>query len=157
MNQIITIGIATALSLGVALPVFAAGTTTLTGAVAVSPEIHTTHVSPTTASTTGRVTTNKTHPRLMRGTLKLNADSSLVLTVSGVEYTISVSNSTVVLNRLRKSAKLTDFSTGDSVRVYGAVKGTSITAQIIRDTTIPVIVKSSITTKHPTRSTSTHN
>ncbi len=61
---------------------------------------------------------------------------SLVLTVDNTDYTLKIASDTSILNVLWLRTPLTNFKEGDTVRVYGAVTGTTVDATVVRDTSI---------------------
>lgn len=65
-------------------------------------------------------------PRNFEGKIKEISGTTLPLvftaTISGIDYSVKLNESTAVLNNLRKSAKLSRFEAGDKVRFYGEIE-----------------------------------
>lgn len=65
-------------------------------------------------------------PRNFEGKIKEISGSTPPLiftaTVGGVDYSVKLNESTIVLNNLKKSAKLSRFEAGDKVRFYGEIE-----------------------------------
>lgn len=74
----------------------------------------------------------------MQGTVKAVSGGSLTFTVHSTDYTVNPAPSARIKNRKWHTINLTDIQVGDKVRVYGSVKGTVVTAQIVRDISLPV-------------------
>ena len=79
-------------------------------------------------------------PRNFEGTLKsisgTTLPATLVVTVSGTDYTVYLAKTTVVLKKNRSAATLGRFVVDDTVRFYGAIRQanfTEIDAEIVRD------------------------
>jgi hypothetical protein len=77
-------------------------------------------------------------PRDYIGTASNVSASSLTLTVSnGTVYTVNPSANAEVVNRMWTTLPFTSINNGDNVRVYGVDASGTVTAQIVRDVTIP--------------------
>lgn len=111
--------------------------------------MYTTH---TTATTTSIAKVKKSVVKTLQGKVTQINANSLMLAVSGKEYAVQFSSTTKLINRLWKTASLSSISVGDTVRTYGAVNSTTVTAQVVRDTSLPAVVKRA---KATTTSTST--
>ncbi|MEK7170160.1 MAG: hypothetical protein AAB767_02645 [Patescibacteria group bacterium] len=65
-------------------------------------------------------------PRNFEGTLKQivsgTIPATLIVTVSGTDYTVKISDKAVILKKNRSPAQLARFVAGDAVRFYGAVR-----------------------------------
>jgi len=65
-------------------------------------------------------------PRNFEGKIKEISGTTLPLvftaTVGGVDYSVKLNEATVVLNNLKKSAKLSRFEAGDKIRLYGEIE-----------------------------------
>ncbi|MSU56497.1 MAG: hypothetical protein EXS51_04315 [Candidatus Taylorbacteria bacterium] len=72
-------------------------------------------------------------PRNFEGPLKqvvsAQVPASLIVTVSGVDYTVKISDKTPVQKKNRSAAQLARFVVGDTIRFYGAVRETEKTLQ----------------------------
>jgi len=75
--------------------------------------------------------------RNFQGTLKSIAGTSLptsvVVTVSGIDYTVFLDAKASILSNAKKNASLSRFVAGDTVRFYGSIRQTNLT-QIDSDT-----------------------
>ncbi len=82
----------------------------------------------------------KHEPRVFKGTLKTPpgaiAPTSMVVTIRNVDYTVNVAANVSVLNRLWLMTSLNNLRVGDRIRLYGTLDGTTITASVVRDTSI---------------------
>jgi hypothetical protein len=79
--------------------------------------------------------------KLYEGTLKSIAGTtfptSLVVSVGGTDYTVFLSEKTIIYNRARDITSLTRFVVGDSIRLNGKLRQTNLTeidATVVRDT-----------------------
>ncbi len=65
-------------------------------------------------------------PKNFQGTLKSIAGTSLpttaVVTIEGKDYTIYLTQQTVIMNKLKEKALLQRFLIGDTVRLYGSIR-----------------------------------
>ena len=65
-------------------------------------------------------------PRNFEGKIKEISGTTLPLiftaTVGGVDYSVKLNESTIIMNNLRKSVKLSRFEAGDKVRFYGEIE-----------------------------------
>ena len=88
--------------------------------------------------------------KTLQGTVKAVSADSFTLTVRSVGYTVNATSSPRIVNRVWKTITLADIQVGDKVRVYGGILGTSISAKIIRDISLPVVASTtaSTTTSH---------
>jgi len=80
------------------------------------------------------------YPRNFQGTLKGLSGTSLpttaTVTVSGKDYIVHLSDKAEILSRSRAKTNLTRFVAGDTVRFYGSIRPTDLSAvdaEIIRD------------------------
>lgn len=154
MKKIIITGLAVLLPLGLALPAFAA-----VNSHAVEAETH--MGASTTTQTTSTTTSPGVHAgstkhakrpvlKTVQGTVKAVSADSFTLTVHSMDYTVSATSSTRMVNRVWKSIMLADIQVGDKVRVYGGILGTTVSAKIVRDISLPVVASTtaSSTTSH---------
>ena len=132
MNKAITVGIATLLTLAVATPALAK---VQPGATA----------STTTSGVHMNTGTHVTKPvkKTVQGVIKETSACSFVITVRNTDYTVTAMTSARVINRVWKKIALSDIKVGDKVRVYGAITGTNITAEIVRDISLPTASQAS--------------
>lgn len=63
--------------------------------------------------------------------------SSFTLTVGGTAYTVNVASGAEVVNKNWVTIPLTNIQNNDNVRVWGVNASSTITAQIVRDVSIP--------------------
>jgi len=70
-------------------------------------------------------------PRNFQGTLKSLSATTLpttaTITIEGKDYTVYLTEKTVILNKLKEKASLQRYLIGDTVRLYGAIKKTNLT------------------------------
>lgn len=85
------------------------------------------------AGALGEVVIQKT----LQGTAKIISGNSFVLTVRKTDYSVTVADSTRVVDRVWHKINLSDIRNGDKVRVFGKIDGTAISAQIVRDISLP--------------------
>ena len=64
------------------------------------------------------------------------ADASFTLTVDGTAYTVKVVTDAKIVNQTFLSTNLADIKDGHTVRVWGPVSGTAISAYVVRDVSI---------------------
>ena len=80
--------------------------------------------------------------KVFEGTLKSVASTTLpttlVVTIGGVDYTVNVAANISILNNLWLTTSLSNFHVADHIRLYGTVSGTTITASVVRDTSISI-------------------
>lgn len=76
--------------------------------------------------------------RIYVGTAGSVGTSSLTLTERQTSYTVNVAADAKVLNRNWLKINLSDIRNRDLVRVFGVASGTTITASVVRDTSLPV-------------------
>ncbi len=81
-------------------------------------------------------------PRVLEGKIKSIASTvaptTMVVEIGNVDYTVSVAANISVLNNLWLTTSLANLRVGDHIRVYGVVSGTTITASVVRDTSIQI-------------------
>ncbi|MBU6500363.1 MAG: hypothetical protein KGJ89_00845 [Patescibacteria group bacterium] len=78
-------------------------------------------------------------PRNFQGTAGAVSGSTFTLTVNGTPYTVNVAANAQVVNRNWLTLSLASIQSGDTVRVWGTNASGTITAQIVRDVTIPAL------------------
>lgn len=71
------------------------------------------------------------------GAVSAASGSSFTLTGDGTTYAVNVASGTKVTNRMRAVIPFSSIQNGDTVHVWGTNASGTITAQIIRDTSIP--------------------
>ncbi|MGC9599379.1 MAG: hypothetical protein ABSE18_03280 [Minisyncoccia bacterium] len=76
-------------------------------------------------------------PRNYVGVASSLSGSSFTLTVNGVADTVNVASGAEVVNRNWITLPLASINSGDNVRVWGVNASGTITAQIVRDVSIP--------------------
>lgn len=77
-------------------------------------------------------------PRDYIGTASnVNGTSFTITAANGTSYTVNVASNAEVVNRNWLTLPLSSINSGDHVRVYGVNASGTITAQIVRDVTIP--------------------
>ncbi len=64
------------------------------------------------------------------------APTTMVVTVGNIDYTVSIAANISILNNLWLSTNLANFRVGDHVRFYGTLSGTTISATVVRDTSV---------------------
>jgi hypothetical protein len=65
------------------------------------------------------------------------SNGSFTLTSNGVTYTVNLATGATVWNNARQVVPVTNFRAGDSIRLDGSItSGTTITAEVVRDTSI---------------------
>ena len=95
----------------------------------------------------GQVKTNKTEvnatmkassPKNWQGTISnINTSSnSFTLTIGSAAYTVNLVSDVKVLNQKFITLALSKINSGDTVRVWGTLDGTTVTAYIVRDISI---------------------
>lgn len=62
--------------------------------------------------------------------------NSLTLTIDGTAYTVNLAANAKVVNFQYINMNLADIKSGDTVRIWATVSGTSATAYVVRDTSI---------------------
>ncbi|MEM5814165.1 MAG: hypothetical protein QXP82_03565 [Candidatus Aenigmatarchaeota archaeon] len=75
--------------------------------------------------------------KTLQGKIKSVSESSLTLTVRKTDYVVTPSDKVRIVNKTWKPITLNDIQTGDTVRVFGALTDTSVTAKVIRDVSLP--------------------
>lgn len=76
-------------------------------------------------------------PRDYVGTASNVSGSSFTLTVNGAADTVNVASGAEIVNRNWVTMPLASVQSGDNVRVWGVNASGTITAQIVRDVTLP--------------------
>jgi hypothetical protein len=76
-------------------------------------------------------------PKNFVGTATNVNGSSFTLTVGGTAYTVNVAGGAEVINRNWATLPIASIQSGNSVRVWGVNTGGTISAQIVRDISIP--------------------
>lgn len=80
---------------------------------------------------------NIKHRRTIPGFVSAISTDSLTITKGEKTYTVTTSLATRVLDRKWNTTAFSDIKIGDKVRVFGTVLTTDITAQTIRDISLP--------------------
>jgi hypothetical protein len=80
---------------------------------------------------------NITHRRTIPGVVSAVSADAITITKGNKTYSVTISATTRTLNRRWQTIALSDIKTGDKIRVSGTVIGTAITAQTVRDISIP--------------------
>ncbi len=80
-------------------------------------------------------------PRNFVGVASNISTSSLTLTENGTAYTVNTASNVEIVNRNWVKIQLSGINSGDTVRVWGVNTSGTISAQIIRDITLPVSTK----------------
>ncbi len=80
-------------------------------------------------------------PRNYVGTASAVSESSLTLTGKSATYTVNVVTGAQVVNKNWLTLPLSSIQNGDNIRVWGINASGTITAQIVRDISIPVTQK----------------
>lgn len=75
--------------------------------------------------------------KTFEGTASNIASDSLSLAVGSQTYTIKVSSTTNVVNKKFLKISLNSIKDGDKVRVFGSASDNEITAQVVRDISLP--------------------
>ena len=75
-------------------------------------------------------------PRNWQGTASNVSGSSLTLTIDGVAYTVNLTANAKVVNKQYVTLGFSSIQNGDTVRVWGPLSGTTITASVVRDVSI---------------------
>ncbi len=70
------------------------------------------------------------------GTMILTVGNNENTQHAAVNYTVTISSDTSILNNLWLKLAIGNIKVGDRVRVYGAVTGTNVNATVVRDTSI---------------------
>ncbi len=77
-------------------------------------------------------------PRDYIGTASgVNGSSFMLAAANGTSYTVDVASGAEIVNRNWVTIPLTGIQSGDHVRVYGVNASGTVTAQIVRDVTLP--------------------
>ncbi len=66
------------------------------------------------------------------------SSTSFGLTIDQTLYTVNISSSTRIVNRDFFNIGFTDIRNGDRVRVFGSASGTIVTAEVVRDVSLPL-------------------
>lgn len=77
-------------------------------------------------------------PRNWQGTASdVNVSAkTFTLTVEGVAYSVNLTASAIIVNQKYATIAFSDIKNGDTVRVWGPLSGTTITASVVRDVSI---------------------
>lgn len=75
--------------------------------------------------------------KVFEGVASNVASDSFSLAARGENYTVHVSSATNVVNRNFLKIGLNSIQNGDKVRVFGSASSTDITAQVVRDASLP--------------------
>ncbi len=78
-------------------------------------------------------------PRTIQGALSnwnATAQTFTLTTTNGTAYSVSLTASPILLTNNRATLSFSQVNNGDTVRVYGTVAGSAITASIFRDVTV---------------------
>ncbi len=81
---------------------------------------------------------NAARPRDYVGVASNVSANSFTLTVNNTAYTVNVASGAEVVNRVWVAMPLSSIQANDNVRVWGIASSSAITAQIVRDVSIPV-------------------
>lgn len=76
-------------------------------------------------------------PRTYEGTVGTTSGSSFTLVNGNTTLSVTTDAATKFINRNWATILSADVKAGDSVRVYGPVSSSTVTAQVVRDTSIP--------------------
>lgn len=107
-----------------------------------------THAQTTTSQTTHTVArriTNKSvvakknTNKLIEGTFTRTTDGTYTITVASTTYTVEV-NTKRILNKGWHTVPFSDFKTGDTVRAYGPITDTTMSALVVRDISLAPVV-----------------
>ncbi len=71
-------------------------------------------------------------PRNWQGTATVSG-STLTLAIDGVTYMVTVTGDAKIVNQQYAPIALSDVKTGDTVRIYATISGTTATAYVLRD------------------------
>ncbi len=80
---------------------------------------------------------NANRPRDYVGVASGVNGTSFTLTVGGTAYTVDVASGAEVVNRTWIAMPISNIQANDNVRVWGVASSSTITAQIVRDVSIP--------------------
>lgn len=75
--------------------------------------------------------------RIWEGTAGDASGSSFAFTSDGKSFTVNTASTTKIVNRNWLPITLGDIRSGDAIRIYGALASSTITAEVVRDTSIP--------------------
>lgn len=79
-------------------------------------------------------------PKLFEGKLiEVSGSAIIKVNISGVVYTVNLNDKTLVLNKARSTVTLARFVSGDSIRIFGAIREVDepiIDAEVVRNTNI---------------------
>lgn len=84
-------------------------------------------------------TTMSGGPRVTQGTLSnldATAQTFTLTTSAGTAYTVTLGSGAEIVGKNFATITLSQANTGDTVRVYGTVSGSAITASVFRDVTV---------------------
>lgn len=62
--------------------------------------------------------------------------TSIIVTINGNDFTVTISGNTSFLNSAWRNAKITDMKPGDTIRIYGVAQGDTIDSLVVRDTSL---------------------
>jgi len=89
-----------------------------------------------------RLSMREPEKQVLQGSLKsiegTTAPTTFILSIGGIDYMVKVAADTSILNVFWLRTSLANFHAGDTVRVYGAVSGTTIDATVVRDVSIRI-------------------
>ncbi len=80
---------------------------------------------------------NANRPRDYVGVASSVNGTSFTLTVQGTAYTVNVASGAEIVNKNWVTMPLSSIQSNDNVRVWGVASSSAITAQIVRDVSIP--------------------
>ncbi len=72
-------------------------------------------------------------PRNFQGLASAVSSNSFTLTSDGVAYTVNLTTNAKIFNQKFLAMAFADIKNGDTIRVYGTLLGTTITASVVRD------------------------
>ena len=75
-------------------------------------------------------------PRNFQGTLSNLSSASFTLTIDGVVHTVTLTTDAKIFNAKYLAIASSDMKNGDTIRVYGILSGTTISASVVRDISI---------------------
>lgn len=87
------------------------------------------------------------HRRTIPGVVSAISTDSITMKQGTKTYTVTTSTTTRTLNRKWQTIALSDIKAGDKIRVSGTVTGTAVTAQTVRDISIPTPTTATAETK----------
>ena len=78
-------------------------------------------------------------PRTYEGTASNLSGDSFSFSVKGNTYAVSVATNAKVVDKKWATINLSDVQSGDTVRVWGTLSGTNLTAEVVRDVSLPAV------------------